>query len=144
MHQTLPSQKPVNPLQKILPEMPLIKMPFPFPSRPGLAVFLFAFLLPLQIRGQTVVLDSDGDGLLDAWELQHFGALNHPEGAPHLDPDRDTCPNLKESRDGTDPNDRADFLQMAGTILKPGEMVISWNTRLGKRYQIEISNDLRT
>ena len=144
MHQTLPSQKPVNPLQKILPEMPLIKMPFPFPSRPGLAVFLFAFLLPLQIRGQTVVLDSDGDGLLDAWELQHFGALNHPEGAPHLDPDGDTCPNLKESRDGTDPNDRADFLQMAGTILKPGEMVISWNTRLGKRYQIEISNDLRT
>ena len=122
----------------------LTKMPSRFPSPRGSAILFCASLLPFQLQGQAVQLDSDSDGLLDAWEIQHFGALNHPDGAANLDPDEDNCTNLKESRDGTDPNDQEDCLRTANTLLTPGELVISWNTRPGKRYQIEISDDLRT
>ena len=121
-----------------------MKMPFPcLPHRRSI-ILLGVALLPLEIEGQVVDLDSDADGLLDAWELRHFGALNHPDGAASLDPDQDACTNLKESRDGTDPNNREDCLRSAGTLLRPGHLTINWNTRLGKRYQIEISDDLRT
>jgi hypothetical protein len=44
--------------------------------------------------------DSDGDGLLDSWELQYFGNLN--QGA-NDDPDGDGSTNLQESRQGRDP-----------------------------------------
>ena len=112
--------------------------------RQGIVVLFLAALTPVQLYGQPVELDSDADGLIDAWEIQHFGSLNHPDGAANLDPDEDTCTNLKECQDGTDPNDREDCLKAAKTILKPGELAITWNTRLGKRYQIELSDDLQT
>ncbi|MCH2062266.1 MAG: DUF1800 family protein [Roseibacillus sp.] len=112
--------------------------------RQGIVVLFLAALPPVQLYGQAVELDSDADGLIDAWEIQHFGSLNHPDGAANLDPDEDTCTNLKECQDGTDPNDREDCLKAAKTILKPGELAITWNTRLGKRYQIELSDDLQT
>jgi len=112
--------------------------------RQNIAVPAVAVLLPVQLWGQAVNLDSDSDGLIDSWEIQHFGALNHPDGAANLDPDGDTCTNLKESQDGTDPNDRVDCLTFARTILKPGELSITWDTKPGKRYQIELSDDLQT
>ena len=51
-----------------------------------------------------VVDDSDGDGLLDSWELIQFGDLN--QGADG-DPDEDQLTNLEEQDAGTRPN-RAD------------------------------------
>ena len=102
-----------------------------------------ATILPAHLSGQEANLDSDSDGLIDSWEIRHFGALDHPEGKASLDPDGDGCSNLKESRDGTDPNNRKDALKATGTILRPGELSVTWDTRIGKRYQIEISDDLR-
>ncbi len=46
--------------------------------------------------------DSDGRGLPDEWQQDHFGALGTD---PSADPDRDGKTNLQEFRDGTDPND---------------------------------------
>jgi hypothetical protein len=55
---------------------------------------LFSFDLPNP--------DSDGNGLPDAWELQHFGHLGVD---PNADPDGDGFTNLQEYQNGTDPND---------------------------------------
>lgn len=46
--------------------------------------------------------DVDGDGLLDAWETQHFGDIDAQNGTG--DPDGDTLNNTAEQSRGTDPN----------------------------------------
>ncbi len=46
------------------------------------------------------LIDSDGDGLPDSWELLYFGDLSQ---GPNDDPDMDGRPNLQEYQDGTDP-----------------------------------------
>ncbi len=48
-----------------------------------------------------VAVDSDGDGLPDAWELQHFSNLNQSPGS--MDPNGMTA--LQNFIAGTDPND---------------------------------------
>ena len=111
---------------------------------PALSLLSLALWLNPLAHAQLVDLDSDSDGLIDSWEIQHFGSLTHPEGGPTGDPDGDTCDNLKESRDGTDPNDYKDCFLIAETMLEPGKLEISWNTVLGKRYQLEISDNLNT
>jgi hypothetical protein len=62
---------------------------------------LFAFEIP-----DTVVVidpnDTDGNGLLDTWEMTHFGHLGVN---PNADPDGDGLTNLQEYQNGTDPND---------------------------------------
>ena len=45
--------------------------------------------------------DKDGDGLPDAWEIEHFGDLNNDNGD---DPDSDGLVNLDEYQLGADPN----------------------------------------
>ncbi|MGB0653259.1 MAG: hypothetical protein ACPGQL_08670 [Thermoplasmatota archaeon] len=46
--------------------------------------------------------DTDGDGLADTWEIEHFGDLSQ-DGTG--DPDSDGCDNECEETAGTDPND---------------------------------------
>jgi hypothetical protein len=46
--------------------------------------------------------DADGDGLLDAWEIQHWGNLNQTGGG---DADNDGLTNLQEYQVGTLPTD---------------------------------------
>jgi hypothetical protein len=45
-------------------------------------------------------LDTDGDGLPDAWELQYFGNLNQ---GPNDNPDGDALNNLQEYLQGRNP-----------------------------------------
>lgn len=52
--------------------------------------------------------DADGDAMGDAWEYEHFGALDNPNGAPGADPDGDGATNADEEAAGTDPNDDQD------------------------------------
>jgi hypothetical protein len=50
-------------------------------------------------------LDSDANGLPDAWEIVHFGGLGVLGMAPQDDSDHDGCLNLSEYMAGTDPFD---------------------------------------
>ncbi len=50
--------------------------------------------------------DSDGDGLPDAWEMEHFGHLDY---GPADDPDGDGYLNIYEYIGGTDPTDAASY-----------------------------------
>ena len=47
-------------------------------------------------------IDTDGDGMSDAYELANFGSATG--GSPTADPDHDGRPNLREFLQGTDPN----------------------------------------
>jgi Bacterial TSP3 repeat len=59
--------------------------------------------------------DSDGNGLSDSWELQHFGRIGvNPDG----DEDRDGFKNLAEQLGGTDPQGQASY--PPGTPLPNG------------------------
>lgn len=49
--------------------------------------------------------DTNGNGILDAWELAHFGRLYAAGTGANEDPDGDGLTNLQEYHNGTDPND---------------------------------------
>ena len=51
-----------------------------------------------------LMLDSDGDGLPDSWEIANFGNTTSQRSAG--DPDGDGISNLDEFLDGTDPNNK--------------------------------------
>lgn len=50
---------------------------------------------------EPILIDRDGDGMLDHWEVAHFGGTH---ASPDADPDRDSLTNLDEFIAGTDPN----------------------------------------
>lgn len=58
---------------------------------------LFSFIIPDVAVDPN---DTDGNGLLDSWELQHFGAMG---GSAAADSDGDGVSNLAEFTAGTDP-----------------------------------------
>ncbi|MEM8954586.1 MAG: DUF1800 family protein [Verrucomicrobiota bacterium] len=91
-----------------------------------------------------VDLDTDDDNLLDAWEIQHFGALNHADGDPTDDPDGDGCDNQSECDASTDPNDPTDCLTIVDSNFSPDNAVVCWPSVRGKRYNIQVSDDLNT
>ncbi len=66
-----------------------------------------------------LMIDSDGDGLPDSWEIAHFGNLNQTTTG---DFDHDGVSNLQEFLDGTDPANTASALFRL-TILKDGGSV---------------------
>lgn len=53
-----------------------------------------------------VDIDTDGDGLGDTWEIEHFGSIDLYDGDD--DPDNDGYDNLWEYQHGTDPNNPDD------------------------------------
>jgi hypothetical protein len=75
----------------------------------------------LQTVNITVILDSDGSGLPDGWQLQHFGHLGVDPGA---DSDGDNASNLQEYQNGTDPTDYYN-----GSL--PGLELLSGNDQAG-------------
>ena len=57
--------------------------------------------------------DSDGDGLLDCWELAQFGDLDETSGG---NPDGDALTNLQEYLHGTNPN-QSDTTTDSGNLI---------------------------
>jgi len=54
---------------------------------------------------ETIVIDKDGDGMIDTWELEHKLDPNNPNDAS-LDPDSDGLTNLEEFLKYTDPKNK--------------------------------------
>ena len=73
---------------------------------------LFAFALP----ALDLLFDGDHNGLPDAWERQHFGAIGID---PHADPDGDGADNLQEYKDDTDPTN-ADSVREPEIVIMGG------------------------
>jgi hypothetical protein len=92
-----------------------------------------------QVKTDTIApgLDSDGDGLADAWERQNFGNLGQSAGG---DSDGDGASNLNEYLAGTNPNDPSDFLRITyiarGDVM-PDFTTLRWTSKPTHYYTIQ-------
>jgi PKD repeat protein len=103
-----------------------------------------SMVIILAITGGGGPADADGDGMLDAWEIQYFGSTNAPDGAAGADADGDGMSNLAECRAGTNPKDPASVLAVSGAALGSGadQFVVSWGSVSGKSYGVDKRTNL--
>lgn len=89
-------------------------------------------------------IDTDSDGLPDAWETTYGFPIGTNNAAE--DPDGDGLTNLQEYQLGTDPTSGTSFFKasLAPVSGSPGNYQLSWNSVAGKVYVIEWSPDLAT
>ena len=66
-----------------------------------------------------IVVDADGDGMSDWWEILHFGGTNAVGGGAHEDKDDDGLSNLGEYLAGTNPTNDARSADM-NVVLSNG------------------------
>ena len=88
----------------------------------------------------TVLPDSDGDHIPDAWEVQYGLNPNSAADGP-LDNDGDGMSNLMEYLAGTDPTDPASVLRIIA-IASPPPYVLSIPVVAGRSYTVQYSDDL--
>jgi endonuclease/exonuclease/phosphatase family metal-dependent hydrolase len=81
------------------------------------------------------VTDADGDGILDTWELAHFGAITNVDETTDWDGDRFL--DINEYKAGTQPTNASSLLDV-GDAFKDGsgDYVITWSSVSGKQYQM--------
>jgi len=88
--------------------------------------------------------DSDTDSLFDAWEIRCFGATDHPQGDPSLDPDgdgRDTANEHAAGTDPLDPNSRCQTTVVGIPTATPWDLAYSpYDTAV--TYAVERATDL--
>jgi len=87
-----------------------------------------------------VLIDSDHDGLPDAWEIENGLNPNDPSDAS-LDNDGDGFSNHDEYIAGTNPNDPTSRWLASVSVADP-DVLISFQTLAGAIYRVETTNDL--
>ena len=89
-------------------------------------------------------VDSDGDGMPDAWETLHQLDPNSAlcDDGPDFDSDGDGISNLGEYLTDTDPHDPTSALRLIATILPGNKVRLSWKAVPGRRYEIQYANGL--
>jgi hypothetical protein len=87
----------------------------------------------------TTVLDGDGDGIPDFFELLH--GPNATDFDPAGDKDGDGMRNLAEYLAGTDPSDPASFLKIDQTTV-PGAATVLFGAVPGKTYTVQYTDRL--
>jgi hypothetical protein len=86
----------------------------------------------------TGIVDTDGDGLPDEWELAHGLDPESAEGDDGAtgDPDGDGRTNLEEFRSGTDPGDPDSVLRFESASVEGEELVLEFNGMPGRSYSV--------
>ena len=79
-------------------------------------------------------VDSDNDGLPDAWEIAHFGDLSRDGNG---DFDHDGMTDRAEYLAGTDPKDPAAVLRIVQIEADPIGVHVVWQTVPGKLYRVQ-------
>ncbi|HEY9074476.1 MAG TPA: hypothetical protein VIN67_10135, partial [Desulfobaccales bacterium] len=88
-------------------------------------------------------LDTNGDGLPDAWQIQYFGSISSPSARPDADPDHDGANNLQEYLAGTDPTDpNSVFKLAAANQVAPGVLRLQWLSATNRLYTLLESTNL--
>jgi hypothetical protein len=87
-------------------------------------------------------LDTDNDGIDDAWETLHFGNLTTANGTS--DWDGNGFRDLHEFKAGTNPKNAAEFLRADNLTMGPanGNMIIHWFGANGRSYNLFRSTNL--
>jgi subtilisin family serine protease/subtilisin-like proprotein convertase family protein len=81
----------------------------------------------------TPILDTDGDGLDDEWELSHFG---HLDQGPRDDPDEDGWSNAAEQIQGTNPKIEDVAFQLDLSKWNPRLARLSWPGKPNHSYDV--------
>jgi hypothetical protein len=96
------------------------------------------------VQSDTVApgVDTDGNGIADAWEYLYFGTLLG--AAANQDADGDGITNLQEYLDGTDPTSANDQLRITAYSTNTGgtSSLITWASTVARLYAIEVTTDL--
>jgi hypothetical protein len=95
----------------------------------------------VDLRLGTLPVDVDGDGLADAWEMQHFGNLNQNGSG---DFDGDGVNNLREYRAGTNPTDPNSLFEVVEISKVSNGIAIQWTSQPNRRYRVRRSDSLVT
>ena len=89
------------------------------------AAFTDAVFVSVTIADPDPFRDSDGDGIWDQWEFDHFGNLAVADRTS--DYDGDGVPDSQECAAGTDPKDEDSALQIAEIVVLPsGSLRLTW------------------
>jgi hypothetical protein len=94
----------------------------------------------------TLGVDSDGDGLPDAWEQQLIAIYGGTLASirPNDDSDSDGLTNLQEYLAGTYAFDPSDGFALAITGVNAGASALEFLALRGRNYTIQASTDFRT
>jgi hypothetical protein len=86
--------------------------------------------------------DSDGDGIADAWELQHFGNLTTANATSNADGDPAT--DLQEYLADTDPLNASSYLRITAYATAPMGTTnqLTWTSEFTRRYRVQESLSL--
>ena len=89
-------------------------------------------------------VDTDGDGMADAWERQQFGNLTTANAS--TDTDHDGQSDLQEYLADTNPNDSNDNLRITQQDFSPGgtTAMLTWRSTPTRCYFIQKTPDLTT
>ena len=89
----------------------------------------------------TISTDSDGDGLLDAWEIDYFGDSTTTDGTG--DQDTDGFNDYSEFAAGTNPTNSASLLEVTDMeVTDPSGMVIRWDPVSNRIYGVQWTSNL--
>jgi hypothetical protein len=87
------------------------------------------------------LIDSDGDGIPNDYEVAN--GLNPKKASDAaLDPDGDGLTNLQEYLAGTDPRSAASAFRITNVQPSGDDFLVTFSTVLGKRYQVQQTDDL--
>jgi hypothetical protein len=96
----------------------------------------------------SATLDTDGDGIPDAWAWRYFNTTTNI--ALTADTDGDGTNNESEYKAGTDPLDRFSVFKITHSETLPAPdkpcagFMVKWQSVAGKRYRVERTTDLRS
>ena len=108
----------------------------------GVIALVTLFYQPLSGFAQSdtfTPIDADHDGLPDVWQARY----NAHNIDPAADPDHDGYTNLQSKHWRVlNPFDPASHPNLSIMVDENGQPVLEWPTEVGKRYQIQTSDDL--